>query len=306
MSHIAEEILNLYPVRKTAEQKREFRGWLKRYLERSGYSVKEEKSGRSVNVVVGDPTVAKYVISANYDTAARSVFPGFASVTNPVFFIIYQVLIAALQIIACFLAALGVTFVLDAPGAAFPLFCLLVFLLICLSLYGPANRHNANANTSGLATVLEIAKGLTKEARDDVVFVFFDNGECGMTGSTAYRKQHKRDAAEQVVFHFYACGDGDELLLVPNNRERWDEVTVGKLEKHVLPSETKRVKIVDKGLVYYLADQRRFRFSFLVGAFHHKKALGYFQAKLRTNKDTVCDGENIALLSRGFIKFIEE
>ena len=187
---------------------------------------------------------------------------------------------------------------------AFPLFCLLAALVIVLARYGPAAKKNANINTSGLGTVLDIARDLPKNARDRVAFVFFDQGESGLGGSAAYRKAHKNDVNEQVVFHLYGVGEGDELLFLPSNRQRWDGDTSSAIEKAFLPAEGKRVKVVEKGLVYYPSDQRKFRFSYLVGAFKKSPVLGYYRFK-RIN-DTVSDGVNAEMLRQGFIKFFEE
>ena len=143
-----------------------------------------------------------------------------------------------------------------------------------------------------------------KEARDKVAFVFFDQGESGMGGSAGYRKAHKNDVNQQVVFHLYGVGEGDEMLFLPSNRQRWDGDTSSTIERAFLPAEGKRVKVVEKGLVYYPADQRKFRFSYLVGAFKRSPVWGYYRFK-RIN-DTVIDGANAEMLRRGFIKFFEE
>lgn len=304
MFSYTEEIQKIYPTRKTAKEKRDFRRYLLDNLRRMGYETREEQGGSAVNVVAGDPRAAAYLVTANYDTPSASIFPAFASATSVPLYVLWQAVTAAVMIAACFVVSIGISFALQAAGLAFPLFCVLVALLIVLARYGPGRKKNANVNTSGLGTALDIARDLPKEAQGKVAFVFFDQGESGMGGSAAYRKAHKGEVNEQVVFHFYAVGEGDELLLLPSNRQRWDGDASAALERAVQGTEKKRVKVIEKGLVYYPSDQRRFRFSYLVGAFRKNPVLGYY--RFRRVNDNVCDGENVETLRRGFIKFFEE
>jgi len=304
MFSYTEEIHKIYPVRKSAKEKRDFRKYLADNLRRMGYETHEEQGGSAVNVVAGDPGVATYLVTANYDTPSAAILPAFASATNVPLYVLWQAVAAAIMMVLCFAVSIGVSFALSAPGLAFPLFCMLSALVIVLARYGPASGKNANVNTSGLGTVLDIARDLPKEARDKVAFVFFDQGESGMGGSAAYRKAHKGEVNEQVVFHFYAVGEGDEILLLPSNRQRWDGDTSAALEKAIEPLEGKRLQVIEKGLVFYPSDQRKFRFSYLVGAFRKNPVLGYY--RFRRVNDNVSDGANAEMLRRGFIKFFEE
>ena len=298
------EIQKMYPARKSAKEKAEFRAYLLDNLDRMGYEVRTERGGSAVNVVAGDPSTASYLITANYDTPAAALIPIYASATNVPLYVLTQVLMAAVLVVACFAVSVGISFAMQAPGLAFPLFCLLAALMIVLARYGKSSKKNANVNTSGLGTALDIARDLPEEARDKVAFVFFDQGESGMGGSSAYRKAHKNEMLQQVVFHLYAVGEGDEILFLPSNRQRWDGDTSAALERCILPPEGKQVKIVEKGLIYYPSDQRKFRFSYLVGAFKKSPVLGYYRFK--RIHDTVSDGANAELLRQGFIKFFEE
>lgn len=69
---------------------------------------------------------------------------------------------------------------------------LCVWAVIALVMIGPANKHNANDNTSGVVTLLEIARSLPESQRGKVCFVLFDLEEAGLIGSAAYRKAHKK------------------------------------------------------------------------------------------------------------------
>ena len=83
---------------------------------------------------------------------------------------------------------------------------------------GPANRHTANDNTSGVITLLEIALSLPEELRSDVCFVWFDNEERGLLGSAAFAGKHKETKKGALVLNFDCVGDGDSLQFFPTKR----------------------------------------------------------------------------------------
>ena len=63
---------------------------------------------------------------------------------------------------------------------------------------GPANKHTANDNTSGVITLLEASLSMPDEDRKQVCFVFFDNEEKGMFGSAAFTKAHRKAKKETL------------------------------------------------------------------------------------------------------------
>ena len=74
IERLKQYLLTVYPVRRTAGQKAEFRKWLLSELKKSGWRAHEETYGKfngSVNVVAGDPDRASVFLCAHYDTAAR-------------------------------------------------------------------------------------------------------------------------------------------------------------------------------------------------------------------------------------------
>ena len=69
------------------------------------------------------------------------------------------------------------------PGLAGVVAYAAIWILLGLMMFGQANKHNANDNTSGVVTLLEIAGTLPENQRDKVCFVLFDLEEAGMIGS---------------------------------------------------------------------------------------------------------------------------
>ncbi len=221
MDDIARVILEKYQIRKSRKQKRAFRTFAKEKIEKMGYKYNEEKGMLgAVNIVVGDPTSAKVTYTAHYDTCAIMPFPNFITPTNFGIYLLYQVLIT-LFLFA--LAALGVgAFHLAAnlvPSSSDVLFWiapkfggLIVFSLIFLLLFGPANQHTANDNTSGTITLFEIMEKLPSEMREEVAFIFFDLEESGLFGSAGYASKHSKKSKHMFVVNFDCVSDGNTIL----------------------------------------------------------------------------------------------
>ena len=169
-------LLTVHPVRKTGAQKREFRQWLLRELKRAGWKAGEETYGKwngSVNVVAGDPDRADIFLCAHYDTGSRMLLPNFVSPTNVPAHVMYHLAAALLLIAAAFAVSLAVCFPLNQPALMLPLFLILALAALWYSAYGPANRNNANSNSSGVLTLLAAADAAAYDKR--VCLVFFDN-----------------------------------------------------------------------------------------------------------------------------------
>ena len=72
MTYTTKELLDKHQVRKNKKQKSEFLKLVKKHAEKHGYICSTEKgSFGAKNIVVGDPTKAKAVFTAHYDTCAR-------------------------------------------------------------------------------------------------------------------------------------------------------------------------------------------------------------------------------------------
>ncbi len=306
MIHTPEDVLEKFPVRKSKLQKAQFRDAVMAYIRSLGYECKAEKGSLgATNVVFGNQEGAKYLVTAHYDTCAAMPVPNLITPCNSGLYLLYQ-----LAIVLGFFAVSGLSYyvvhrVTQNREIAFytSYFCLLA--MCYLMMFGPANKTNANDNTSGVVTVLEIAKALPAEYRDQVCFVLFDLEEAGLIGSSSYRSKHKKATQNQIVMNLDCVGDGDHLVLFPG----------GKVKKNIRMMEnlaalegvfgSKDLKLHKKGFAMYPSDQANFPYGVGVAAFHMSSWGGLYLARIHTKKDTICEMENVAILRDALVKIIE-
>lgn len=288
------DILKLHPIRKTKEQKESFRADVLSYIKELGYSCKIESAKLGVNnVVIGDPDTARYLVAAHYDTPASIGVPNVCNPTSRIRFLVKYLFSVAIG--ACAGAVPGA---LISAGEYLPgvLFLGLVFVLLYLMFNGPANVNNANDNTSGIVTVLEIARTLPESQRSKVCFVLFDQEEKGLLGSSAYRKAHKAVTEKQLVLNLDCVGDGDHILFMPTKKARQDERLISRLKYLGGWFGKKQILTIEKGYCAYNSDHKNFPLSVGVGAFHQKKGKGFVLDKIHTKHDTNLDMTNVNLL----------
>lgn len=299
------DVLKLFPIRKNKKQKQVFRDAVESYAESLGYPVTIEKRRFSAsNVVIGNPETAKYLVTAHYDTPARLPFPNLITPCNFWTFMAYQ-----LFIVAFIFAMVGIV------GAAFYLLTrdsflgywsgyMSVWVFLVLMMVGPANKSNANDNTSGVVTVLETAGSLPAELRERVCFVLFDLEEAGLIGSASYASAHKKQIKEQIILNCDCVGDGDELILFPNKKTKQDASQMDALRSICGKGEGKSLALREKGFAYYPSDQKNFPFGVGIAAFRRSKWAGLYCGRIHTRRDTVLDEKNVSFLRDKLIQLI--
>lgn len=305
MTEAAKTVLTAYEVRKTKKQKEAFRAFLCRELEKLGYEPRVE-SGRSLvashNVVAGNPEKARVLLTAHYDTCAVLPFPNFITPRNPLMFLLYQIAIAALFVVLAVAVEVALIIAFDPPLWALLLIMYAVMgFCIWWMLAGKANRHTANDNTSGVIALLEMAAALPPEDRDAVCFVWFDNEELGLFGSSAFAGAHRRVRADTLTLNFDCVGDGDHLQFFPSRTVKKDSETMALLESAFL-SEGKKVLEVVRSFGFYPSDQARFRRGVGVAALKKAPLIGYYMDRIHTRRDTVLEEDNVQLLCRGVLR----
>ena len=299
------DVLKQFPIRKNKKQKAAFRDAVLPYAETLGYSAAIEKRrfGPS-NVVIGNPETAKYLVTAHYDTPAAMPFPNLITPCNFWPFLAYQLVITAAIFAVAFVPGLLSMYAGVAPEAASFILILSLYVILGLMLLGPANKNNANDNTSGVVTVLEIARCLPEEFRDQVCFVLFDLEEAGLVGSAAYAKAHKKQVKNQLVLNCDCVGDGDELMMFPNKKVKKDEKQISELRNICGNDSPKSLALREKGFAYYPSDQKNFPLGVGIAAFHRSKWAGLYCDKIHTKKDTVLDETNVSFLRDKLIELI--
>ena len=305
MTETAKTVLTAYEVRKTKQQKEAFRTFLCEELEKLGYAPRVE-SGRSLvtshNVVAGDPEKAKVLFTAHYDTCAVLPFPNFITPRNFFVYLLYQLAIAALFLVLAIVVEVCLLLAFDPPlWVQLPVVYAVLAFCIWWILAGKANRHTANDNTSGVVTLLEIAAALPTELRDTVCFVWFDNEEAGLFGSSAFAAAHRRVKADTLVLNFDCVGDGDHLQFFPGRTVKKETDTLSRLEESFLSEGKKAVEVV-RGFSLYPSDQARFRRGVGIAALKKAPVIGYYMDRIHTRRDTVLEEENVQLLCRGAVR----
>ena len=291
------DVLDLFPVRKKEKQKENFRREVLTFLSRYKYSGFVEKGSRnSQNLVIGNPETAKYLITAHYDTPASIGLPNILTPCNPVTFILWQVLLVGILLaVSIGLAAVGYL-LSSSERVALLVWYVVYFGILFLMLFGPANKHNANDNTSGVVTLLETAIAWPEEKRSDVCFVLFDLEEGGLVGSASYRKAHKTASNNQIVLNLDCVGDGNEIMLVPTGKLKKDPAKMDFLRKLCGRMGEKTIFLHEKGFVTYPSDQKHFPYGVGIAAFKRKKGIGLYVDRIHTAKDTILDIKNVNFL----------
>ena len=307
------DVLTHYEVRKTKKQKTAFITAVSAYAASLRYPCTVEKGSLgSRNIILGDPTKAKYLITAHYDTCAWMPFPNFITPTNFLVYLLFQLLLTAVIFAVAIgggvVLGLGVgTFTQNSELGAVTAGVLAWLLLVgCLLLMmcGPANRHTANDNTSGVVTVLEIAASMPENLRDRVCFVLFDLEEMGLIGSASYRRAHKTQTNSQTVLNLDCVGDGDHILFFPSKKVKVDKTMMARLRLVNGRMKTKSLLIHEKGMAFYPSDQASFPYGVGIAAFRKAKLLGLYCSRIHTHRDTILEQTNVNILRAAIISII--
>jgi len=300
MTELSQKILDTYQIRKTSKQKTAFIELLRQYI--PSLIVESEGMIKTRNLVVGDVEKAEVILCAHYDTCAWMPVPNFIMPRNMIATLGYSLIL----IVPILLAVLLLNWLLGLVTADFwfhywvSLICVIGFLYLMIA--GPANRHTANDNTSGVVTLCEIYSQLSQEEREQVAFVFFDLEEAGLIGSARFRKKYKKQMRNKLLINFDCVSEGDHILLSVS------KAAMGRYEKVIRAAfkdqDDKYFLIFPARKVYYPSDQANFDTTIAVAALKHRKGLGYYMNRIHTHRDTVFDKSNIDLLRRQIVDLI--
>lgn len=298
------DVLNTFPVRKTKSQKQAFRDAVQAYAASIGYDSRvEQGSLGSRNLVIGNTEQADYLVTAHYDTCARLPIPNYITPCNLWLFLLWQVVLTLLILVVCVLLGLGVGLLTGSGTIGAWSGYLMVWVVLALMLIGPANPSNANDNTSGVVTLLEIAKSMPENQRKKVAFVLFDLEEAGLIGSASYRKAHKAQTDRQMVLNLDCVGDGDYLTLFPTKKLRQDKKRLTSLYKACGYFGKKSILVHEKGFAFYPSDQANFPCGVGICALR-KGGKTLYLGRIHTKKDTILDRTNVNLLRAALITLI--
>lgn len=298
------DVAKCHPVRKSKQQKEAFRRDVALWLQNLGYEVHTEKgSFGSRNLVIGSPQSSKFLVTAHYDTCARLPFPNLITPCNFWLFLLYQIFVCAMLLLPA--AAIGAVagWLLHSPGMGYYLFSILLWAELLLMLIGPANPSNANDNTSGVVTLLELAGSLPPESRKNVCFILFDLEEAGLIGSSSYQSKHKKETVRQLVLNLDCVGEGDEIYLFPTEKLKKNPKMLLSLENLRGNFGKKSVVLRSKGFSFYPSDQMNFPYGVGICALNRCKT-GLYLSRIHTPRDTVLDETNVNTLCAVLKKLI--
>ena len=304
MTPLSEEILANWQVRKTKKQKTAFIEFMQARIPE--LKVEQGGFGNNRNLVIGDVKSADVILGAHYDTCARLPFPNFMPPQNVLLYLGYSLLIS----IPFFLVAGVVNMALHLLTDNFLILywstlLTVLGLMFLVMMGGPANPHTVNDNTSGVMTLCEIWAAMTEEQKAKTAFVFFDNEENGLLGSSFFRKLHRKDGLNyKLMINFDCVSDGDHMLFVLNKpalKAYGDEFVAA------FPStEEMTAHIASTSNTMYPSDQAGFPVSVGVAAMKKKKLVGLYLNRIHTTRDTVLRRENIDYLTTGTLNLLKK
>lgn len=298
------DVLSQHPIRKSKKQKQAFREDVNAYVTTLGYEYRAEKgSFGAQNLVIGDPEKAKVLITAHYDTCAALPFPNLITPCNFLPFLGYQLLLVFVLLAVPVLLGIGVGFLTGSVDIGYWSGYLFFWVQLIMMFVGPANKTNANDNTSGVVTLLEIARTLPENLRGKTCFVLFDLEEAGLLGSSSYRKAHKKETDCQTVLNLDCVGDGDHIRFFPTKKLKKDKKRLSALYKACGYFGKKDILVREKGFSIYPSDQAAFPYGVGICALRDSKA-GLYLGRIHTRRDTILEQTNVNLLRAALTTYI--
>ncbi len=306
MNQIIKDIFDIHQVRKNKKQKTKFIEYTTTKAKEMGWQVEVEKGIFGLrNIIVGNPNSAKVIYTAHYDTCAKLPIPNFLTPKNLFIYILYNIAIVLAFLIIAFGLGFSIEYIsisLGLPEKIASKFvgitCLILYILM---LYGPANKHTANDNTSGVVTLFSLMKNIPEGQKDKVAIIFFDLEEAGLIGSTYFASKHRNIKNNTLVLNFDCVSDGKTMMILAKNQaKKYNDILKEAFESN----DEITVDVVNKAI--YPSDQKNFNNGVGIASFNKTKGGMLYMNKIHTKKDTVFQKENIEFLVGGAIKIIDK
>lgn len=301
MTPLSRTILDHYQVRKTKKQKAAFIDLLRQHF--PDLKLQEGSFPKCRNIIIGDVEKARIVLTAHYDTCAAMLLPNFIMPKNPILSILYGVLTAVPYILGLFLIDLLLSLVLHDFWLLYFISMAFYIGMISLLVFGPANKHTANDNTSGVIALCELLCTMNREQKEKVAFVFFDHEETGLIGSSLFRSKYKKQMEEKLLINLDCVSDGDYILLAVSKAARNEYADA--VDACFQPTQTKNILITKAERVYYPSDQLGFKRNIAIAALKRNRVFGYYMDRIHTSRDTVFDESNISYLCESLLELIK-
>ena len=302
MKDYLNEINDKFPIRRKKVQKDLFFDYVRSELGEE--IVRVEVIDKNNNIIIGDPEKAKVVITAHYDTPAASVVPNMMLPTNRLLGMMVNMIYPVLLSIACIAIALIAVNLLGLHGE----YAAVIYVFLYLGIFYSttrlvANKHNKNDNTSGVATVMTLAK---YSENDNVALILFDNEELGLLGSKAYNKAHKDMMKEKLLINLDCVGNGDQIIVMAKDKATQTEEYSKLYEAFSVDDEIFQIHHIPMKKASSNSDNKNFPASVGITASSRGILAKFLTGRIHTVRDTIADGENIDFLVERIGKFIDK
>ena len=310
MTDISKEILDKWQIRKTKKQKTDFISFLETKLGKDNVHVETGKSFGSRNIIIGNTDISNvdYVVCAHYDTQPVLPFPNFLAPKNMIAYILYMTILTLVMLGISIGSSIAVIKLGGTIQLANLAYYAVLFIFVGIMMFGPANKHTANDNTSGVITVLDAYQDSTIRDSGKVAFVLFDHEEVGLIGSSNYASMHKKEIKNQVVINIDCIGDGSAIMFILSKhleKEKDKANMIREALRNISAKDTTKEILVESAKsTFYPSDQLNFKKNIALAAFNKNKIFGYYLDKVHTSKDTVCDYKNIEIAIHGIKNLI--
>lgn len=297
-------LVERFPIRRNGEQKDAFRSFIREEAARHGYACSlHSPKAMTDNIVIGDPLSAEVTFSAHYDTPANMLIPNLMIPRNLPLFLLYQIVLVLGMLLLSALVILAAGAILPDPTLAPIIGWLFYMALLLMMLFGPANKHNVNDNTSGVAAVLELMARIPEEKRSKVAFILFDNEEKGLVGSRAYAREHLEFQHTHLLINLDCVGVGEHLLVI-SPRLAMQHPAWAQLPSAFDGRQARQVHFFPKTGSACNSDHTRFKCGVAIIACKHAPVVGYYCDKIHTRQDTFADEENIHFLADALADYV--
>lgn len=297
MNPTTRKIFESFEIRKTKRQKAAFRDFVIPEIEAMGYPVTVETGKFGVrNIVIGDIEQAKVVFTAHYDTCAALPFPNFITPKCFSLFLLYQLALIA----GIFLAVFCIMFlaIWINPSLGMPAYYFSLTGMVFLLLFGPANKHTANDNTSGVTAILDLARSMPPEERGSVAFVLFDLEEAGLIGSACFAKKHKKVMKGKLLVNLDCVSDGKTMFFAISKPAR----KYTPLLRQAFPDAGEMTPLFSEKHHIYPSDQMNFPCGIGVAVLNKTKHGILYMNRIHTKRDVIYQEENLAYVVDGCIR----
>lgn len=303
-------LLSDYQIRKSGKQKQKFIQFVQDKCNELGLDCSVEKKNGlfcNRNIVVGDIKTANIICTAHYDTCAVWPFPNFITPKNIFIFVFAQLFFLGIFCGVFIGISELLAYLIHGLHSSYIFYILL--LGFCVQLFaGFPNKHTANDNTSGVATLLSLMHNIPKEDRGKIAFVFFDNEEVGMIGSSHFKKLHKKIIADKFLINFDCVSDGNHFLFI--SKKKAIQSDIYPLFKNTLEEKGieygKHTEFLSASRAIYPSDQILFGKSIGVAALKKSPIFGLYMDRVHTPKDVIFDRRNIEFLYNSITTFVSK